>query len=297
MADAYVDSNINSAGQVTKLLDPLAGGGGKVLILRTSFELAASDAAADIKRIFRAVPSNLIPIGCKIGSDGIAGATDIDLGLYQVGINGAAADVDLFGDGLDLSQAHPLVSSGERWTQEFNVRDADETAADSTTFKKLIAPGRPAKVVGLFAITETAPTVGTDVIEFKRGSSAGNTLLNAANANANSLTANQVSQYTLTSTAADLIINGSGANSAVYAAYVAGAQTVDAVGMTLGVIFESMVRGLRELDIADCNKTLWELLGLAQTAQKSAYDIAMTLNSEVTAAGTVSIEMMFAQGV
>lgn len=170
MADTYVDSNINSAGQITKLLDPLAGGGGKVLVMATTFEIAAADADGDVKRVFKDVPGNLVPLFGMIGNDAITLATDYGFGLYQRDF-GAVVNKDLFAAGLDMSSAAASMNP--------------KTAKDA------------------FA-----------------------------------------------------------------------ALNIDALG-----------------------KSLWELAGAAQNAQKPSYDIAFTLDTAGTAAGTISVVLVFAQGV
>lgn len=111
-------------------------------------------------------------------------------------------------------------------------------AVDSTVYRATIFPGRAGTVTRISSGCQTAPTVGTDTIKVLKGSSAGNTMLNAASFDANTLTANQVTTHTLTGTSADLQIAASGAGSCIYCEYSAGVQTVDAIGLEVTVEFE-----------------------------------------------------------
>ncbi len=70
-------------------------------ITRTiTFETEAADAAGDIKALFR-VGAHEIPLECNIVNDAIAGATDIDLGLYRD--DNTVVDADALMDGTDIS--------------------------------------------------------------------------------------------------------------------------------------------------------------------------------------------------
>jgi hypothetical protein len=77
-------------------------------ITRTiTFETEAADAIADIKALFR-VGAHEIPLECNIVNDAIAGATDIDLGLYYDDETAASADVLM--DGADISAGNAWAS-------------------------------------------------------------------------------------------------------------------------------------------------------------------------------------------
>ena len=65
-----------------------------------TFETEAADAAGDIKALFR-IGAHEIPLECWIINDAIAGATDIDLGLYRE--DGTVVDADALMDGTDIS--------------------------------------------------------------------------------------------------------------------------------------------------------------------------------------------------
>lgn len=109
------------------------------------------------------------------------------------------------------------------------------TCADSTTYSCLLVPGRAGIVKAINFVAATPPVGGTDTLLVKKGSSSGNTMLNAASVDATTLAANTVAGGTLTSTAADLAVT---AAQPIYVAYTAGVQTTDAVGMTIQVEFE-----------------------------------------------------------
>lgn len=98
MADEYVDA-ARQAGNPARAHESSGVG----LRLRTiTFETEVADAAGDIKRLFT-VGAHEIPVECKIVNDAIAGATDIDLGLYRPGVNGAVVDKDAFMDGANIA--------------------------------------------------------------------------------------------------------------------------------------------------------------------------------------------------
>lgn len=121
---------------------------------------------------------------------------------------------------------------------QFAGNVATHTAADSTVYSALLFPGRAGTVKNITWGVVTPPTVGTDTLKVLKGSSAGNTMLNAATFDANSLVANQATAATLTATGADLQVAATGANSGIYVEYSAGTQTVDAVDLSVTIEFE-----------------------------------------------------------
>lgn len=103
MADAFVDSQRQNG-----LPARAHESGGVCPKVRTiTFETAAADAAGDVKRLFT-VGAHEIPLRCYIINDAIAGATDIDLGLYRPNL-GAVVDKDALLDGADIS-------AGKAWS-------------------------------------------------------------------------------------------------------------------------------------------------------------------------------------
>lgn len=77
--------------------------GGKVLAIAGNFETLAADDIDAIYRLCR-VPANAVILSLEINNDAIAGATDMDLGLYEtLEQGGAVKDVDCFMDGTDIN--------------------------------------------------------------------------------------------------------------------------------------------------------------------------------------------------
>lgn len=100
MADAFVD-----AARVAGKPATARESSGVNLRLRTiTCEIAATDAAGDVKRLFT-VGAHEIPVQCLILNDALTGATDVDLGLYRPN-GGAVVDKDALADGLDIASAN-----------------------------------------------------------------------------------------------------------------------------------------------------------------------------------------------
>jgi len=108
-------------------------------------------------------------------------------------------------------------------------------AADSTNYSGWFFPGVACTVTGISLITDTPPTVGTDVFTAKKASSAGTTMLSAASYNCNSLVANTGTPMALTTTAADLQLT---ATQGAHLRYAAGVQTVDLINLFATVEYE-----------------------------------------------------------
>ena len=96
MSFDIVDSNVLNG----KLTEAIHASGVKPLVRTITFETEAADAAGDIKALFR-VGAHEIPLECWIINDAIAGATDIDLGLYRD--SQVVVDADALMDGTDIS--------------------------------------------------------------------------------------------------------------------------------------------------------------------------------------------------
>lgn len=87
---------------------------GRVLRLQGTYEKTAADNDTSVLRL-GTVPSNAIPLyhASKLNNDALTGATDIDIGLYEVsdGTNdGAVVDKDLLSDGLNIAAGNALAS-------------------------------------------------------------------------------------------------------------------------------------------------------------------------------------------
>ena len=84
--------------------------GGKVIAIAGNFETLVADDAASIYRLCR-VPANAVILSIDINDDAVAGATDMDIGLYDtLEQGGAVKDVDVFMDGTNLSGGAALGS-------------------------------------------------------------------------------------------------------------------------------------------------------------------------------------------
>jgi len=73
-----------------------------------TFETVAADDNASIKRIIKGIPWNMVLSELQFYTDGITGATDWDIGIYETsqgGIDGPVIDKDVLADGLDFSSA------------------------------------------------------------------------------------------------------------------------------------------------------------------------------------------------
>jgi hypothetical protein len=96
MAFVFVDSNV-AAGELTSAVK---SSGVKELVRCITFETAATDAAGDVKALFR-VGAHEIPVEGWLISDAIAGATDIDVGFYRD--DETVVDKDALADGINPS--------------------------------------------------------------------------------------------------------------------------------------------------------------------------------------------------
>lgn len=99
----YVNANIVAG----KPAMAIQSGGAEVKVFSETFEIAAADDDGSIYRVFKDVPSDLIPVKIEVGCDAITGGTDYDLGFYDVeGYNaGAVVDKDNLMDGQTLATA------------------------------------------------------------------------------------------------------------------------------------------------------------------------------------------------
>ena len=84
--------------------------GGDLVTIVKNFETTAADLATSKYRLGK-LSGNLVPVSIEINNDAIAGATDMDLGLYDTLENGGAVkDADCFMDGADISAGNDLGS-------------------------------------------------------------------------------------------------------------------------------------------------------------------------------------------
>lgn len=104
--DKYVDTNAN-AGSVFSAANVNGVG---LIGMATTFELAVADDDKSVYRLFKALPSSLIPLQIWINCDEITAGTDFDLGFYKSDVGGAVIDKDALMDGQSLTTAKALGS-------------------------------------------------------------------------------------------------------------------------------------------------------------------------------------------
>ena len=103
--DKYVDSNL-AAG---KLASALNEQGTKTFTAVATVAVAAADDDGSVYRVFKNVPSSVVPICICIHNTAITSGTDWDVGLYKTNL-GAVVDKDILADGLDLSSARTIAT-------------------------------------------------------------------------------------------------------------------------------------------------------------------------------------------
>lgn len=124
--DKYVDSLV-AAGKKTKAA--LGGAGEHEITLVATVEIAAADDDGSVYRLFKSVPSSYIPTEVSIMSDGITGGTDYDLGIYKVGVGGAAVDKDVLMDGQTMASALTRATGHQLGLAAVNIDSLYKTLA------------------------------------------------------------------------------------------------------------------------------------------------------------------------
>lgn len=131
MADTYADASL-AAGKVGRARSTW---GVKPKLRTITFETAAAYAAGEIKRLFQ-VGAHEIPVQLDVVNDAIAGATDVNLGLYRPN-GGVAVDYDALLDGLDINAGTAWASKRDGLAalgvEERGVKTFREIAADVVT--------------------------------------------------------------------------------------------------------------------------------------------------------------------
>lgn len=100
--DKYVDAD-------TEALKHTAAAfvhGDKTVVMVATEETAVADDDGSIYRLWKNVPSDLIPVRIEIYNDAITGGTDYDLGFYNTttgGVAGAVIDKEKLASTLDMS--------------------------------------------------------------------------------------------------------------------------------------------------------------------------------------------------
>lgn len=92
-------------------------------------ETAAADDDGSKYRLFKALPSNLIPVEISIVCDAITDGTDYDLGLYKTNL-GAVVDKDVLMDGQTLATALTRATGHQLGLGAVNAADIGKTLAE-----------------------------------------------------------------------------------------------------------------------------------------------------------------------
>ena len=124
--DKYVNADL-AAG---KKSDAIASTGSKLVTFIATEETVAGDDNGSVYRFFKDVPSTYIPLEITITTDGITGGTDFDLGLYKVGVGGAAVDADVLMDGQTLASSLTRATGHQLGLQTVGLSDADKTLGE-----------------------------------------------------------------------------------------------------------------------------------------------------------------------
>lgn len=101
MADKY-DNYANEELLADKSAESVNVTGNKTVTAVQSVKLLPAHGAGAVYRLFK-TGADMIPVSIEVLSDGVTGATDCDLGIYEEGIGGKALDADVFADGLSLA--------------------------------------------------------------------------------------------------------------------------------------------------------------------------------------------------
>lgn len=101
---AVENKYVNAEVVAGKLALPASSGAGQIIVARQTVAVAAADDDGSIYRVFKAVPSELIPLKIDIETTTITAGTDYDLGLYQTDL-GAVVDADCLMDGQTMATA------------------------------------------------------------------------------------------------------------------------------------------------------------------------------------------------
>ena len=120
--------------------------------------IANGDSIASIKR-FAQVPAGYIPVSGEIITAGIAGLTDVDLGVYLDSEKaGLVKDVDLLVNGADLSAAL-AIGSGVNVIRDYGTDNVDKP------LQEVLADGKAEFQAYVLALTlNTAATAAGDIL-------------------------------------------------------------------------------------------------------------------------------------
>lgn len=144
----YVDSLL-AAGKLASALNTF---GTQTVTMVATAAVAAANDDTSVYRLFKGVPSNFVPVKIAIHNTAITAGTDYDLGLYNVGTDGAVVDKDILADGLDMSSARTIATDNNAGMTSLTLSNGTQDLAT------LGAETNPASA---YDICLTANTVGS----------------------------------------------------------------------------------------------------------------------------------------
>jgi hypothetical protein len=119
----YVDANL-AAGKKAKAGFAF---GDNAITLRAIATVAAADDDGSKYRLFKGLPSNLIPVNICIQNPVITAGTDYDLGLFKVGLDGAAVEPDVLANGISMGSARTIATWNNAGMTDVALADAQKT--------------------------------------------------------------------------------------------------------------------------------------------------------------------------
>ena len=152
---AVLDVYANALSAAGKKAPPYFAGGGQLLCILFTYEIAAADDDASVIRIGR-LPANAIPVKGELFADALTSGTDYDCGLYKPGVGGAVVDKDLFADALDPASGEAITAPLNLLT---NLGGADPVGNYGKTLWELLGLTRAGRQDYDLAIT--ANTIGS----------------------------------------------------------------------------------------------------------------------------------------
>lgn len=145
--DKYVDANLVAGKKATALV---AGQGAETTTLVATVAVASGDDNGSVYRLFKSIPSSLVPVKIEVHNTAVTGGTDYDLGLYEVG--GVAVDADILADGISMATARTIATSNNAGMTTIAIADGVETLGELSA---------QTDVDAAYDLALTANTVGT----------------------------------------------------------------------------------------------------------------------------------------
>lgn len=106
---AAVDKYVNTNAEAGTVFSAANVNGVGLVGMATTFEITDTDSDTSVYRVFKSLPSSLIPIQIDINCDKITAGTDFDLGFHKPEY-GAVIDKDALMDGQSLTTAKAIGS-------------------------------------------------------------------------------------------------------------------------------------------------------------------------------------------